>query len=75
MTPVAGHEYEGDFTAEEFLKRAIDHEKAAKNGLAAGPNVSYVRTFQACAVALRFAAENMTFSTTLTATDTGTDTL
>lgn len=54
--PVAGHDYSGPFTDKEFIERAKDHEKAARNGLAAGPNVSYVRTFQACAHALRLAA-------------------
>jgi len=56
--PVDGHEYTGQFTAEEFLKRAEEHEKAARNGMAAGPNTSYTRTFQACAEALRYAAEH-----------------
>lgn len=54
-----GHGYTGDFTAAEFNERAFDHDKAARNGLAAGPNVSYVRTFQACATALRYAATHM----------------
>jgi hypothetical protein len=54
--PIDGHGFTGDFTAEEFLKRADEHDKAARNGMSVGPNVSYVRTFQACAVALRLAA-------------------
>lgn len=54
--PVDGHGYTGPFTEREFLERAFDHEKTARNGMAAGPNVSYVRTFQACATALRMAA-------------------
>lgn len=54
-----GHGYTGEFTAAEFNERAFDHDKAARNGLAAGPNVSYVRTFQACATALRYAATHM----------------
>jgi len=57
--PIDGHGYTGPFTAKEFNERAFDHDKAARNGLAAGPNVSYVRTFQACAAALRFAAKHM----------------
>lgn len=56
VAPVDGHGYTGPFTAMEFYERAFDHEKAARNGMAAGPNVSYVRTFQACAHALRLAA-------------------
>lgn len=52
-------EYTGPFTAEEFLERAKEHERAAETGLRVGPNIKYVRTFQACAVALRIAAKHM----------------
>lgn len=58
--PASGHGYEGPFTEKEFLERAADHDKAARNGLSAGPNISYVRTFQACAHALRLAAPLLT---------------
>jgi hypothetical protein len=47
------------FTREEFLERAPEHERAAEVGLSVGPNVNYVRTFQACAAALRIAASVM----------------
>lgn len=49
----------GPFTREEFLERAKEHERAAEIGLRVGPNVAYVRTFQACAAALRIAAEHI----------------
>lgn len=44
---------------DELLILATDHDKAAKIGLAVGPNVNYVRTFQLCAAALRVAARHM----------------
>lgn len=50
---------EQPFTREEFVALAEAHEKAAAIGLAVGPNVAYVRTFQACAYALRLAAEQL----------------
>lgn len=49
----------GAFTRDEFLERAKEHEKAAEIGLRVGPNVAYVRTFQACAAALRLAADQI----------------
>jgi hypothetical protein len=56
---MADKEWTGAFTAEEFLERAKDHDKAAQIGLAAGPNIKYVRVYQACAEALRIAAATM----------------
>ena len=56
MSSVNAHGYSGNFTEKEFLERAKDHERASKIGLALGPNTNYVRTFDACALALKLAA-------------------
>lgn len=47
------------FTAEELLMAASDHERAAKIGLAAGPNIGYVRTYQRSAWAMRIVAQQL----------------
>lgn len=60
---MADKEWTGSFTAEEFLSRAKDNDKAAQIGLAAGPNIKYVRTHQCCAAALRIAAATMSPAT------------
>jgi len=52
-------EWSGEFTAKEFLARAEEHERAAETGLRIGPNIKYVRTYQACAAAFRIAAAAM----------------
>jgi hypothetical protein len=51
-----GHGFTGPFTSREFLARVNDHDRAVRNGMAAGPNVSYVRTHQAASLALKLAA-------------------
>lgn len=48
-----------DFTSKELLKSVRDHEKAVKIGLAAGPNIGYVRTHQRAAWAMRIVAEQL----------------
>jgi hypothetical protein len=57
-------DWKGPFTREEYLERATEHERAAATGLAVGPNLAYVRTFQACAAALRIAASAVSDSRT-----------
>ena len=56
---MADKEYTGSFTAEEFLDRACDCDRAAQIGLAAGPNIKYVRVYQAAAEAFRIAADKL----------------
>ena len=46
-----------NFTVEELLELAKANDKSVQIGLAAGPNIKYVRTHLACAFALRIAAE------------------
>lgn len=52
-------EWTGEFTAEEFLARAKEHERVAETALRVGPNIKYARTYQACAAAFRIAALSM----------------
>ena len=56
MSSVNAHGYSGNFTEKEFLERAKDHERASKIGMSMGPNTNYVRTYDACALALKLAA-------------------
>lgn len=56
MSSVNAHGYSRNFTEKEFLERAKDHERASKIGMSIGPNTNYVRTFDACALALKLAA-------------------
>lgn len=52
-------QWTGAFTREEFLERADEHKRAADMAERIGPNVSYARTFRACALALRIAADHL----------------
>lgn len=47
------------FTQKEFLELAKLHRKVAETGMKIGPNIGYVRTFQACALALEIAASQI----------------
>lgn len=49
----------GPFTREEFIERADEHERAAEKAERIGPNILYARTFRACALALRIAADHL----------------
>ena len=47
------------FTSKELFESAWDHEKAVKIGLAAGPNIGYVRTHARAAWAMRIVAQQL----------------
>jgi hypothetical protein len=47
------------FTSKELLDSAKDHDNAAAIGLAAGPNIKYVRVHQRCAWAMRIVARQL----------------